>query len=283
MRLAGGAFWPRPLRVVAMQLGSGPNPVKRATQTLVPLAAIAALSGCGSGGDETASAPTTVPGVAFATAGAIKGGIPRQAVERRLGQPVLTSRPAGTATGGCSYYAMKGRPLADVWQFCFNARDRVNEGATQYSSVEPAPPPETSAARAALLGRGDAVCQGEVADLAQPLKRLGDAISEWRKHPSRANRIAAAHLFGDFHRVVARTNGDLGAFRAPPDESAELARYLDARTSQAAVLLGARAALAAGDTSRYAALVDRFNALAKTAKAHAAAYGFATCAAPTFS
>ena len=224
-----------------------------------------------------------MPGVAFATAGTIRGGVPRQTVERRLGQPVLTSRPAGTATGGCSYYAMKDSPLADVWQFCFNARERVNEGATQYSPDEPAPPEGASAARAALIARGDTFCQLEVADLTQPLKRLGNAISEWRKHPSRANRIAAARLFGDFHRVVARTNGDLEAFRAPPDESAELARYLDARTPRRPRLLDARTALAAGDTSRYATLVDRFNALAKTAKARAGAYGFATCAAPTFS
>lgn len=257
--------------------------MKGAIYTVAPLAAIAALSGCGSGSDESASAPTTVPGVAFGTANTIKGGVPQRAVERRLGQPVLTSRPAGTATGGCSYYAMKGRPLADVWQFCFNARERVNEGATQYSPQQPAPPEGASAARAALIARGDTACIAEVADLAKPLKRLGGAITTWRKHQSRANRVRAARLFGDFHRVVARTNAELAAFRAPPDKRAGLDRYLDARRAQAEALLHARAALAAGDTGRYAALVDRFNALAMTAKARAAAYGFASCSAPTFS
>ena len=88
----------------------------------------------------------------------------------RLGQPVLTSKATRTSPGGCLYYAMKGRPLSDVWQFCLDRHDRVNEGATLYSETQPAPPPGASAARAVLLARGDGICTSENAKLVKPTK-----------------------------------------------------------------------------------------------------------------
>jgi hypothetical protein len=248
---------------------------------LLWLVAVVAIAGCGS--DSGSSRPATVPGVAYAAADTVKAGMPRTDVNRRLGEPILTSRPTDSAPGGCVYYAMQGRPPADVWQFCFDQRNRVNAGATLYSVSQPAPPAGASAARAALLGRGDTICQVEIADLARPLKRLDRRLTELKRSPNRANRRRAARLIGRFDDVLKKTLSELNVFNPPPDQRSALADYLDALRAQTRVLPSARTALAASQDQRYSRLIRRFDALGNAAAAHARRYGFSTCSGATFS
>jgi hypothetical protein len=254
----------------------------RAKDTVILwLAALVAIAGCGS--DSGSSPPATVPGVAYAAANTITAGIPRTVVNRRLGEPILTSRPTGSAPNGCVYYPMQGRPLADVWQFCFDKRNRVNEGATLYSTSQPAPPADASAARAALLARGDSICQGASLDLAQPLKRLDRQLTELARNPNRANRLRAASLIGQFDDVLNKTLSELNAFNAPPDQSSALADYLDAFGAQTRILPRAQTSLAASQDQRYSLLAHRFDTLGNAAAAHARQYGFSTCSGATLS
>lgn len=245
------------------------------------LAASVAIAGCGL--DSSSSTPVTVPGVPYATANTIKVGMPRTTVKRRLGAPILTSKSSDSVPGGCVFYAMEGQPLADVWQFCFDKRNRVNAGVTLYSVAQPAPPADASDARAALLGRGDTICQGERADLARPVKQLNRQLTKLKRSPNRANHRRAASLIGGVDDVLKKTLSELNAFNPPPDQKSVLADYLNALGTQTRVLSRARTALAALQDQRYSRLVHRFNALGGAAAAHARQYGFSTCSATTFS
>lgn len=249
--------------------------------TPAALVACVAIAGCGSGGES--SSPASVPGVPYGVASRIKSGMPRREVSQRLGRPILTSRPTGSAPSGCVYYAMAGRPPADVWQFCFDRRDTVSEGATLYSLAQPPPPADASAARAALLGRGDTICQVERASLTHPVKRLDRQLAALKRAPNRANHLQAARLVGPFNAVLRKTLSELSVFNAPIDRRPALAGYLDALRAQTRAMSSARRALAASQDQLYAQLVQRFSALGGAATEDAHRYGFSACAGVTFS
>jgi hypothetical protein len=242
---------------------------------------VLAVAGCGSQGGSESS--TAVNGVAYGVASKVKSGMTQAEVNHLLGRPILTARGTGSSADGCVYYAMQGRPLADLWQFCFDKRKRVSSGATLYSIAQPPPPSDASSGRAALLGRGDTICQTERADLAQPVKRLNRRLTALRRSPNRAGRIRAARLFGTFNDVLTKTLAELSAFDAPPDQRSVLAEYLKALRGQTHILPSAAAALGASQEQRYTQLLNRFNALGGAAKAHALEYGFSTCSGVTFS
>jgi hypothetical protein len=248
---------------------------------LVWLAAGLALAGCGSDSGSRPSA--TAPGVAYATADAIKAGMPRGEVARRLGKPPLTSRPTNQAPSGCFYYPMAGRPTTDVWQFCFDKHGRVNAGATLYSPSQPAPPAGASTARAVLLGRGDTICQAERAGLARPVKRLNRQLADLERTPNRVNRLQAARLIGPFNETLKKALSELSAFNPPIDRKPALSDYLGALRTQTRVMSSAQKALAASQDRRYAQLIRRFNALGNEATKGAHRYGFSACAGITFS
>jgi hypothetical protein len=238
-----------------------------------------AVGGCGSGGT---AAPARPPGVNRAAANSITAGTPRAALLERLGQPVLTSRPTRLAPNGCLYYAMRNRPLSDVWEFCLDGRGRVNKGATLYSPSQPAPPPGASAARAVLLARGDAICESDNARLARPTKRLARLIKRLDPQSQAGDRLRASRLIGEFSAAINRVRAQLAEFNAPGDERSELSAYLSALQAQAAALDRA-AVLLAGRDARYLDLREKVNSLSETATAHARQYGFRTCSALAFS
>ncbi len=253
----------------------------QAGKSVVALIAIGAVTGCGSGGGSTAS--TTVPGVAFEVANTIKGGLPRATVERRLGPPTLTSHRTTASPRPCGYWAMKGHPLSDDWQFCFNGRERVYQGVTQYTVDEPLPPEGASPARGVLIARGDTICREERIDLIPTLRRLHRGLPEATMAPTRAARGTVVDLISRFNAVLVRTESALRAFDAPVDQRSTLEGYLRALRAQTMVLARARAALAASQDTHYEALVGRFDALGKMAQSRAAEYGFSKCAGATFS
>ena len=237
------------------------------------------LAGCGSGGSTTSPRPV---GVSFSAANVIQTGTPKAQLTARLGEPVLTSRPTESAPGGCVYYAMKGRPLADVWQFCLDAHDRVSEGATLYSPSHPPPPDGASAAREVLITRGDAACQGANADLVDATKQLARTIPQLSSSSGSGLRHRAASLTDRVARVLGDTRSQLGAFVSPPDEQSSLNGYLDALDKQAADLHQAATALATRRDQRYFALREQLNQAADSANADAEQYGFATCSTVRF-
>lgn len=271
---------PPPLRFESAGRGLG----VRTLASLLVAAFAALVVGCGSSGTEspTRPPPTRPPGVAYAVANTIEAGTPRTVLTKRLGEPVLTSKPTHSSPGGCLYYAMQDRPLSDVWQFCLDRHDRVNQGATLYSESQPAPPPGASAARAVLLARGDAICTSENAQLVKPTKRLARLIKQLALTSAPDVRRRAASLMRRFSAGLKRTGAQLGAFNAPPDARSELSAYLDALKAQAGALDQAATALAAGD-SLYLDLRRRVNSLGKSATTHAQHYGFSTCSALAFS
>jgi hypothetical protein len=266
---------PPPLRFESAGGGLG----VRTLASLLVAALAALVVGCGSSGTES---PTRPPGVAYAAANSIEAGTPQTVLTKRLGQPVLTSKPTPPSPGGCLYYAMQDRPLSDVWQFCLDRHDRVNQGATLYSESQPAPAPGGSAARAVLLARGDAICTTENAQLVKPTRRLVRLIKQLAATAAPDVRRRAASLMRRFSAALKRTGAQLGAFNAPPDARSELSAYLDALKAQAGALDQAATALAAGN-SRYLDLRRRVNSLGKGATMHAQHYGFSTCSALAFS
>jgi hypothetical protein len=251
--------------------------IPRFVALLFGLAWAVVIVGCGSG--DSANHAVTPPGVPYALADAIHPGMTRAAVRERLGTPVLTSHPTTSALKGCAYYAMAGRPLGDVWQFCFDSHNRVHEGATLYALSQPPPPAGASAARAVLLARGDAICQSESGRLADPAQKLA------RLRPTSAPhaRREAAGLMRRLNAVLRKALAELGAFDAPPDGRRTLASYLEALAAQTRALDRARAALAASQDGRYARLLRSFNRFGSAAAARARRYGFTVCSATNFS
>src|SRR3954451_11917872 len=70
----------------------------RTLASLLVAAFAALVVGCGSSGTES---PTRPPGVAYAVANTIEAGTPRTVLTKRLGEPVLTSKPTHSSPGGC--------------------------------------------------------------------------------------------------------------------------------------------------------------------------------------
>jgi hypothetical protein len=254
----------------------------RITRTLLlSVTVMLALAGCGSGDSSEPFVPANR--VAYGAASKVKSGMSRPEVNRLLGRPALTSRAAKSAPGGCVYYAMQGQPLADVWQFCFDKRNRVSSGATLYAVSQPPPPSDASPQRGVLIGRGDTICQAERADLAHPVKRLNRQLTQVKKNADRASRLRAAKAFGPVEAVLGKTLSQLGAFEPPADERSTFAGYLAALRGQVHVLPHAATAVGTSQDQRYTQLLERFNALSASATAQAHLYGFSACAGITFS
>lgn len=245
---------------------------------LLWLAVALAAVGCGSqGGSETSMAVNRIPNAA---ASKVKSGMSRREVLGLLGHPVLTTLPNPDAAGGCSYYAMRGRPLTDVWQFCFDAGGRVSSGVALHP-VSPPPPASASAGRAALIGRADSICQAERAELAKPVRQLNQRLSALRRSGDQASRQGAVTSFISVDDALRKAYRELAAFNPPSDRQAALAAYLNALGEQTNFLADAVGALSASQDRRYAGSMRRFNALGEAATAHARRYGFSSCAGIT--
>jgi hypothetical protein len=247
---------------------------------LALLVLVVALAGCG-GGDEK-KAPERPVGITFAQGNKVKVGVAKSELLRRFGRPVLTGSPTPVFPRGCLYFAMKGKPLADVWQFCFDARGRVSEGATLYSPQQPRPPADASPARAVLIARGDSICQTESAELVKPSKRIAKGLKRLGQAKTKATRDELATAIGDFNDALKKAVSQLREFDAPSDKRSQLNGYLGELSQQARVLDQARSAQLAGDDARYSQLGDQFNKLAAKATPLAKQYGFQICTATKF-
>jgi hypothetical protein len=238
----------------------------------------AVVVGCG-GSDGTQSTSVAPPGVKFETAKKVKIGVPRAKVIRELGDPVLTSKAVKGSPGGCLYYPMEGRPLADLFQYCLDEHKETNLAATAYSLDARQPPSDASAARQALIGRGDVICSvsGGLSHLPPP-EKLVHQLKEVTTKSAPAARQGLAALMRKFSNSAEKTRAQLEAFNAPPDELSELRAYEAALGQQAAALDRAATALAAGDAKSYDKELQRAEDLGDEAKAHASQYGFAQCA-----
>ena len=242
---------------------------------LLLLAAFAAvLMGCGGSNTTSTARP---PGVNFAVASKIKSGVPRAQLIRQLGHPVLTSKAVKSSPGGCFYYPMEGRPLHDVWVFCLDEHNKVNQGATLYALGQPSPPPGASAARTVLIARGDSTCMlagQDTGDPAQLVHQIGQVTTS--SAPAARRKLAA--LMRKFSDSAEHTRTQLESFNAPPDELSELQAYEAALHQQAATLARAATALAAGDAKSYREQLQRAKDQGKEATTHARQYGFVKCA-----
>jgi hypothetical protein len=247
---------------------------------VLSLVAVSAIAGCGSGGGSTTERPVGVP---YDVANRVTVGVPRSALIEQLGQPVLTAYPVAPDSSGCAYFAMQGKPLADVWEFCFDKHGKVNLGATQYSdTVDRTFPEGASAARQVLIARGDSICSSENADLASATKKVDQALRALKARSTAKSRSAAAAAIGGFNGALRNALTRLKAFNAPPDETSTLTSYVHGLGEQVHVLAQAQAALAASDDQRYSALGRRFDQLGTSAAAAAKRYGFHVCRASTF-
>jgi hypothetical protein len=242
------------------------------------LAVFAALAvGCDGSDESQSTSDERPPGIEFNAAKSITLGVPRAKVIRELGDPILTSEAVKGSPGGCLYFPMEQRPLASVFQYCLDEHDQVNVAATAYSLGAPAPPQGASAARQALIGRGDVTC-GVSGPEGRPPEELVRQIEQVTTKSAPEARQELAALMRKFSKSAKKTRAQLEAFNAPPDELSELDAYGAALDQQADALARAATALAAGDAKSYDAQLQRAKDLGDEAKAHASQYGFSTCA-----
>jgi hypothetical protein len=227
---------------------------------------------------QSTTTPTARPvGVKFAVGNKIKAGVPRAELIRRVGDPVLSSKAVNGSPGGCLYFAMYQRPLADVWAFCLDEHDKVNAGVTLYSPQQPPPPPDASVARKVLIARADAICGGTTAKTGSP-EKLVQQVRQVTASSSSAARRKLAALMRTFAGSTEATRRQLKRFNAPPDELSELEAYQNALHDQAVALDRAANALSAGDQKDYRQQLGRARDLGQAATDHARQYGFSKCA-----
>lgn len=250
---------------------------------LAALALLAGLFGCGSQAQEGGGIERP-PGLTDTQASAITAGTPRTQLARKLRQdPILISRPApGTPAGGCAYYAMRGKPLSDVWQVCFDEHGQVSLVATQFAPNQPRPPRSASPTRTALLARGDAVCQADYETLTQITVKLGRALKRLTFRRTAKNRQAVANLISEFRDNLEHTHAALTALRAPSDGRETLTAYLEALASQIYLLGRARLALLGSKMRAYNRYGNEISRLGIRAEQLSREYGFGTCSAARF-
>ena len=122
-----------------------PQPPKKSNATkviLIVLGVLAALAALGIGGCVACTAlvgsgvnkaveeveqQAAETEISEAEADSVELGSPRSEVIRTLGQPRSTDerRSQRGDRGACIYYGVQGGDLLDQWQFCFDARDRL--------------------------------------------------------------------------------------------------------------------------------------------------------------
>jgi hypothetical protein len=229
-------------------------------------------------GTQSTTTPTARPaGVKFSVGNKIKSGVPRAELIRRVGDPVLSTKAIKGSPGGCLYFAMYQRPLADVWAFCLDQHDKVNAGVTLYSPQQPPPPQDASVARKVLIARADTICGGTVEKTGPPAKLVKQVKQVTASSPPAARRKLAA-LMRTFADSAEATGRQLERFNAPPDELSELDAYQNALRDQAVALDRAAKALSAGDQKGYRQELARVRELGQAATDHAHQYGFSKCA-----
>jgi hypothetical protein len=249
----------------------------RGTASLLLAVLAAVVVGCDGSDESQSTSAERPPGIEFDAAKSITLGVPRAKVIREFGDPILTSEVAKGSPGGCLYFPMEERPLVDVFQYCLDEHDQVNVAATAYSLGATPPPQDASAARQALIGRGDVICSVSVQDTGAPGELVRQIEQVTTKSASEARRELAA-LMRKFSKGTKKTRAQLEAFNAPPDELSELDAYVAALDQQTVALARAATALAAGDAKTYDEQLQRAKDLGDEAEAHASQYGFATCA-----
>ena len=261
----------------------------RLLRTLLAVALISALAACSDDDKDPDADPSTSPSASAATftpispaeAGRIKGEMPKERVLEILGEPLLTQEPFGSFSGGCLYYAMDTSLPSNAWQFCFNKKG-VNVVLTAYSPNQPAPPEGASQTRAALLARGDSICQSNYGYLTAITNDVAIALDDYAKNRNDANTATVVRQVGRFIDNLKDTHEALAAFNAPDDARDALTTYLDDLVDQIGALTEAKKAIGEGDLDAYDEHGVEFTDIGKDAKTAAQDYGFTTCSAATW-
>lgn len=266
------------------------------TRTLRPLFALApalallltlALAGCSGdeepqadpSDDSSASEAPVIPLTKQQTA-QIKGHMPKARVLQLLGEPLLTQDPFTQFPGGCIYYAMEDTSPANVWQFCFDAKEEVSLLLTAYSPSQPAAPASASQARASLIARADSVCQGQYGYLNTITNDVGDALVAYADRATDDNLDKVVRAIGRFIANLKKTHEALAAFNPPPDNESAYADYVAALSDQIDALTAAQEAISEEDFEAYDEHGIEFNDIGQDANTAAQQYGFSTCSAP---
>ncbi len=245
---------------------------------MLATAAALALVACGSDDDGGESRPE---GITDQQGNSLQLRTSHEDVYEQFGEEniVLTSG-AEENTSGCEYYAMKDRPLVNVWQVCFNDRDEVKQIATQYGFGTP--PEDASPARQALIGRADAICQSENQELRGITRELGEALTVFSQNATPKTRADVAGLIDDFNGTIESTIERIEVYEAPEDGREVLTAYLDLLGDQAGTLDDAREAFLNDELGKYDRLGNEFTTIGEQAKAQAQEYGFSACSASSF-
>ena len=264
----------------------------RLLRTLLAVVLISALAACSDDDKDPDADPSKTPTSPSASAapvtpitttqaGKIKGEMPRERVLEILGEPMLTQEPFGQFAGGCIYYAMENNLVSNAWQFCFNNKG-VNVVLTAYSPNQPAPPEDASQVRAALLARGDSICQSNYGYLNAITTDVANALDDYSKNRNEETTATVVRQIGRFIDNLKDTHEALAAFNAPDDKLETLTTYLDALNNQIDALTQAKQAIADGDLDAYDDHGVEFTDIGKEAKTAAQDYGFTTCSAATW-
>lgn len=203
-------------------------------------------------------------------------------IELLGGEPLLRQRPTKFFPQGCFFYPVEDLPLANVWQFCFNAKG-VKLILSAYSPQQPAPPAESSPQRAALIARADSVCASLNSRLTPTGTAVAQALDAFAAKPG--HRLIRAEIDRQLRRFVAiikDLEAQLSAFDAPPDQGESFDAYVSGLAEQARVLEEARVAFKEARLDAYDKLGKEFTQIGEDAKREAKEYGFAQCSASTF-
>jgi hypothetical protein len=245
------------------------------------LAALAALAIAGCGSEEEGTDSERPPGITDQQARASDLGTPQDKLQQRFDQePILTSGPQKGAPRGCVYYAMRDRPLVDVWQFCFNARGQTKQIASLFGAGKP--PEDASPDHQAMIGRADVSCQAANNDLRKLGKDLSRTLAVFGANPSEQTREAAAVQMQKFVDLIEQNIHEIRRFDFPDEDRETLEAYLDSLQKQADTLADARQAFLDDEINTYDKLGDEFTSIGETAKQQAEQYGLSVCSASSF-